>query len=55
MTFLFLELNRNPKKFNVKPCTGCLECKQGNISKVRNDFSESAEKVRKADAIVVGG
>ena len=42
-------------KMNVKPCIACLGCKKDNICKVNDDFPELAEKVRKADAIVVGG
>jgi len=42
-------------KLNVKPCIACLGCKTDNICKVKDDFPELAEKVRKADAIVVGG
>jgi len=42
-------------KLNVKPCIACLGCKKDNICKVNDDFPELAEKVRKADAIVVGG
>ena len=42
-------------KINVKPCIACLGCKKDNICKVKDDFPELAEKVRKADAIVVGG
>lgn len=42
-------------KMNVKPCIACLGCKKDNICKVKDDFPQLAEKVRKADAIVVGG
>ncbi len=42
-------------KMNVKPCIACLGCKEDNICKVKDDFPELAEKVRNADAIVVGG
>ena len=42
-------------KINVRPCIACLGCKKDNICKVRDDFPELAEKVRKAKAIVVGG
>ena len=42
-------------KINVRPCIACLGCKKDNICKVKDDFPELAEKVRKADAIVVGG
>ncbi|MCF8068965.1 MAG: flavodoxin family protein [Desulfobacterales bacterium] len=42
-------------KINVSPCIACLGCKNDNICKVKDDFSELSEKVRKADAIIVGG
>ena len=42
-------------KINVRPCIACLGCKKDNICKVTDDFPELAEKVRKADAVVVGG
>lgn len=41
-------------KINVRPCMACLGCKKDNICKVKDDFPELAEKVRKAGAIVVG-
>jgi multimeric flavodoxin WrbA len=42
-------------KINVRPCIACLGCKKDNICKVKDDFPDLAEKVRKAGAIVVGG
>ncbi|GAB6145641.1 flavodoxin family protein [Desulfocicer niacini] len=42
-------------KMNIRPCIACLGCKKDNICKVNDDFPELAEKVKKADAIVVGG
>jgi multimeric flavodoxin WrbA len=42
-------------KINVRPCIACLGCKKDNICKVKDDFPELAEKIRKAGAIVVGG
>lgn len=42
-------------EINVRPCIACLGCKKDNICKVKDDFPELAEKVRKAGAIVVGG
>ncbi|NDY72270.1 flavodoxin family protein [Desulfobacter hydrogenophilus] len=42
-------------KMNVKPCIACLGCKKDNICKVKDDFPELAEKIRRAEAIVVGG
>lgn len=42
-------------KIQVRPCIACLGCKKDNICKVKDDFPELAEKIRKAGAIVVGG
>jgi multimeric flavodoxin WrbA len=42
-------------KINVRPCIACLGCKKDNICKVKDDFPELAEMVRRAGAIVVGG
>jgi len=42
-------------EMNVRPCIACLGCKKDNICKVKDDFPDLAEKVRKAGAIVVGG
>lgn len=42
-------------KINVRPCIACLGCKKDNICKVKDDFPELAEKIRRAGAIVVGG
>jgi len=42
-------------KIDVRPCIACLGCKKDNICKVKDDFPELGEKVRKAGAIVVGG
>ena len=44
-----------PSKINGHPCIGCLGCKKDNICKVKNDFPDLAEKVRKGGALVVGG
>jgi multimeric flavodoxin WrbA len=40
---------------NIKPCIACLGCKTDNICKVGDDFPGLAEKIKKADAVVVGG
>jgi multimeric flavodoxin WrbA len=42
-------------KITVRPCIACLGFKADNICKVKDDFSELAEKVRHAGAVVVGG
>jgi multimeric flavodoxin WrbA len=47
----FVKLSR----LNVRPCIACLGCKADNVCKVKDDFPELAEKVRKAGALVVGG
>ena len=47
----FLKLSR----INVRPCIACLGCKEDNVCKVKDDFPELAEKVRRAGALVVGG
>ena len=47
----FVKLSR----INVRPCIACLGCKEDNVCKVKDDFPELAEKVRRAGALVVGG
>ena len=47
----FVKLSR----INVRPCIACLGCKEDNICKVKDDFPELAEKVRRANGLVVGG
>jgi multimeric flavodoxin WrbA len=47
----FVKLSR----INVRPCIACLGCKEDNICKVKDDFPELAAKVRRANALVVGG
>ena len=47
----FVKLSR----INVRPCIACLGCKEDNICKVKDDFPDLAEKVRRANALVVGG
>jgi len=42
-------------KIQVRPCIACLGCKEDNICKVKDDYPELAEKVRRAGALVVGG
>ncbi|MCB2193262.1 MAG: flavodoxin family protein [Deltaproteobacteria bacterium] len=39
----------------VGPCRACLGCRSDNICKLEDDFPSLAEKVRQADALVVGG
>ncbi len=42
-------------KIQVRPCIACLGCKADNICKVKDDYPELAEKVKRAGAVVVGG
>lgn len=42
-------------KLTVQPCIACLGCTKDNVCKVQDDFQILAEKVKGADAIVVGG
>jgi multimeric flavodoxin WrbA len=41
-------------QFNVRPCRACKKCVEDNICKVKDDFQPIAEKLKKADALVVG-
>ena len=41
-------------KINVRPCLACKKCVPDNICKVKDDFQELAEKIKKAKAIVIG-
>lgn len=41
-------------KINVRPCLACKKCVPDNICKVKDDFPELAEKIKKADAMVIG-
>lgn len=47
----FVKLSR----LKVRPCIACLGCKEDNVCKVKDDFPDLAEKVRRAGALVVGG
>jgi multimeric flavodoxin WrbA len=51
LSYEFVKLSR----LNVKPCIACLGCKADNVCKVSDDFPQLAQKVRQANAIVVGG
>jgi len=42
-------------KIQVRPCITCLGCKEDNVCKVKDDYPELAEKIRRAGALVVGG
>ena len=39
---------------NVRPCIACKKCVPDNICKVKDDFPELAEKIKKAKALVIG-
>lgn len=41
-------------KINVRPCLACKKCVPDNICKVKDDFQELAENIKKAKAIVIG-
>lgn len=40
---------------NVRPCRACYKCVPDNVCKVKDDFPELAEKIKKAEALVIGG
>lgn len=40
---------------NVKPCLACKKCVPDNVCKVDDDFPELAEKIKTAEALVIGG
>jgi multimeric flavodoxin WrbA len=42
-------------KIQVRPCIACLGCKEDNVCKVKDDYPELAEKIRRAGALIVGG
>jgi multimeric flavodoxin WrbA len=39
----------------VQPCIACLGCTGDNVCKVKDDFPDLAERIKKAGAIVIGG
>ncbi len=41
-------------KINIRPCLACVRCVQDNICKVKDDFPELAEKIKKAKALIIG-
>jgi multimeric flavodoxin WrbA len=40
---------------NVRPCLACKKCVPDNVCKVDDDFPELAEKIKSAQALVIGG
>lgn len=41
-------------KLNIRPCLACKGCVKDNICKVKDDFQSIANKIKNADAIVLG-
>ncbi len=41
-------------KINVRPCLACKKCVPDNTCKVRDDFPELAEQIKKAKALIIG-
>ena len=41
-------------KINVRPCLACKKCVSDNVCKVRDDYPELAEKIKKAKALIIG-
>jgi len=39
---------------NIRPCLACKQCVPDNICKVKDDFPELAETIKKAKALVIG-
>ena len=39
---------------NVRPCMACKKCVPDNVCKVRDDFQELAEKIKKTKALIIG-
>jgi len=40
-------------KINVRPCFACKKCVPDNICKVKDDFQELSEKIKKAKVLVI--
>ncbi len=40
---------------NVRPCLACKACVEDNLCKVKDDFPALAQKLREAEAVVIGG
>jgi multimeric flavodoxin WrbA len=41
-------------QINIRPCLACKRCVQDNICKVKDDFPQLAEKIKKAKALIIG-
>ncbi|MGB2864451.1 MAG: flavodoxin family protein [Sedimentisphaerales bacterium] len=50
LEFEFVKLSR----INIRPCLACKQCVPDNICKVKDDFPELAEKIKKARTLIIG-
>ena len=50
LEFEFVKLS----KINIRPCLACKQCVPDNICKVKDDFPELAERIKKAKALIIG-
>jgi len=50
LEFEFVKLSR----INIRPCLACKQCVPDNICKVKDDFPELAEKIKKTRALIIG-
>jgi len=41
-------------QINIRPCLACTQCVQDNICKVKDDFPQLAETIKKAKALIIG-
>jgi len=41
-------------QINIRPCLACKDCVPDNICKVKDDFPELAETIKKARALIIG-
>jgi hypothetical protein len=41
-------------EYNVRPCRARKQCVKDNICKVEDDFQKMAEKIKKAEALIIG-
>ncbi len=39
---------------NVRPCHACKKCVPDNVCKIKDDFPELAEKIKKSKALIIG-
>ncbi|UCF15288.1 MAG: flavodoxin family protein [Phycisphaerales bacterium] len=50
LEFEFVKLSR----ISIRPCLACKQCVPDNICKVKDDFPELAETIKKARALIIG-